>query len=145
MRRTQVIAWAVAALALSQPIAQDSSAREFSFVLRICEAPEFKVLINDQIKASWSDCDIPVPQVPVFAFTDGGDRMEAKIDDHGIAKIATIQLGPTEKARLMMACTTHRCLSLHGLFPGGVFRHGENRILVYTRKRETTKNGSSSN
>ncbi len=142
MRKTQIVVGLVIASALSHSVAEEAPVREFSFVLKICEAPKFKMLFNDQTKERWLDCDIPLPDVPVIAVTEGGDRFEGKTDDQGIAKIPSIHLDASEKARLFMACTTHRCLSLHDLFPGNnIFKYGENRILVYTPKQVKQSQG----
>ena len=67
MRKTQIVVGLVIAAALSHSVAEEAPVREFSFVLKICEAPKFKMLFNDQTKERWLDCDIPLPDVSAAA------------------------------------------------------------------------------
>ncbi len=121
--------------------APEPGSNEVQFTIRICEGSErMQFWFNDDAKSFWDRCQHPLTDVPVFIVTESGSRTEAKTGKDGIAELARVTVPANEKFRLAMACTTHRCLSLHGLFIGGnpFVQAGKNLVYVETVPKPQT-------
>ena len=107
----------IVAAAASPPI--PTPAGDVKYTIRICEGVgKLQFWFNDEAKERWAACKTPVPDVPVFLVTDSGKRGEGKTGKDGIAELPSVAVAANETFRLAMACTTHHCFSLHGLFIG---------------------------
>jgi hypothetical protein len=127
--------WCCDALAAEVPApARRSTPTSVQFKIRICEGKdELRFWFNEEAKEHWNTCKLPVPNVPVFLITESGTRGEGKTDRDGIAKLPQVALAPNETFRMAMACTTHRCFSLHGLFVGAPdIKSGANTMYAET-------------
>jgi len=92
---------------------------DVKYTIRICEGGEkLKFWFNDDAKERWDSCKTPIPDVPVLLVTGSGARVEGKTGKDGIAALPSAAIGANETFRLAMACTTHHCFSLNGLFVG---------------------------
>ena len=109
-----------------------SPAGSVQFTIRICEGKErLQFWFNDEATPHWNNCEVPVPDVPVFVVTDSGKRSEGKTGKDGIAEVPNVTLQANERFRMAMACTTHNCFSIHGLFIGMV-NPGPNTLYAET-------------
>ena len=104
------------------------------FTIRICEGKDdLKFWFNDEAKDHWNTCKRPIPDVPVFLVSESGQRGEGKTDKDGIVALPQVGLAANEKFRMAMACTTHRCFSLRGLFVGAPdIQPGANTLYAET-------------
>jgi hypothetical protein len=107
------------------------------FTIRICEGTDqLQLWFNDEAREHWNNCATPIPDVPVFLVTDSGKRSEGKTGKDGVAMIPEVTLQPNEKFRMAMACTTHNCFSIRGLFVGAPdIIPGMNRLYAETVAR----------
>ena len=105
--------------------------------VRICQGEHnLKFWFNAEATEHWNTCKLPVPDVPVFIVSDSGKSGDSKTGKDGIASLPEVVLAPNEKFRMAMACTTHRCFSLHGLFVGDMYiRPGANTFYAETAVR----------
>jgi hypothetical protein len=110
---------------------------DVKYTIRICEGGEsLQFWFNDEAKERWSACKTPIPDVPVFLVTDSGKRGEGKTGKDGIAALPAVAVAANEKFRLAMACTTHHCFSLHGLFVGAPdVKAGPNLLYAETTRK----------
>ena len=124
-----MVAWCPCAAAADPPPSE-----AVQFTIRICEGQEqLKFWFNDEAKERWKDCQRPLAEVPVFIVTTSGQKGEGETGKDGVANLPEVTLSTQEKFRLGMACTTHRCLSLHDLFVGSPFvKLGSNMVYVET-------------
>jgi len=114
--------------------AADASPDAVRFTIRVCEGEnQLEFWFNDEAKSRWDSCRRPLADVPVGLVTESGNRGEAKTGADGIVRLPEVKLSPQEKFRLAMACSTHRCLSIHDLFVGTNYvRSGSNLVYVET-------------
>jgi hypothetical protein len=129
------------------PVVPNAGSDAVQFTIRICEGKDkLKFWFNDEASERWSTCPLPVPNVPVFIVSDSGQRVESKTGQDGIATVPALNLQPQEKFRMAMACTTHNCFSLRGLFitspdvVGMDIRSGANMMYAETVARVSTQN-----
>ena len=101
-------------VAASPPEAgQDTTERDVSFRVRVCEGDDFKKLLGSEAEAAWENCERPLVDVPVViraAVTKDGPR---QTDKDGIATVGPIRVKRDEAVTLHVGCTKHVCLTLH--------------------------------
>lgn len=124
----------LALLACASSLSAAGENQTVTIQLSLCEGREFKFWFNDEVEENRSRCLKPLPGVPVVAVPDGDTPPKpATTDALGNAQLGPLVLGPTQKFRIAVACTEHRCLTLTGLFVGsGIVREGQNTMLVVT-------------
>ena len=113
------VASGIVCIAADKPPDPAAQADVVQFTIRICEGKEkLRFWFNEEAEERWNTCPVPVPNVPVFLVTDSGTRAEGKTGPDGIAELTEVSVARADKFRLAMACTTHNCFSIQGLFVG---------------------------
>ncbi len=104
--------------------------------VRVCEGPKFKVFMNRQTEGK--TCETPVAGVPLSMKAEERDAHSKEVitGKDGRAKLGPLALQDKEGFRVLMACTTHMCMTLRGLAVNDeIVKPGVNELLIYTVPR----------
>src|SRR5438552_974976 len=98
----------------------------------VCQSTKLDFHFNDDAEMRWDRCKTPLKGARLIASPQGGDRMEAETDEHGLAQLGPITLSGKQQFGLAMIFTPKLSAVLNGLFVGGPIHDGHNKMLIYT-------------
>ncbi len=127
-----ILGVAVFSLLAARAASGATKPQEVTLRIWVCEAEEISILMNEEVDERL--CTTPVEGVPLFMQTEVSQRRTGTVqtDPVGRAVVGPLRLTGKESFRVSMGCTTHRCMSLTGLYIGdGAMQAGENRLLVF--------------
>ena len=112
------------------------------FIVRVCEGSKFELVSGDELEAREKECPKPLEAVPLALVSGPTKTVWVETDGTGLAKVGPIEIGRGDGLRLVMACTTHNCMTLQlkGVASGDV-REGDNRLLVFTVPNSSAEAG----
>lgn len=125
----------IAALSLIAARAADDAPKRKEVTLRalVCESDKFAILMNEDFDERL--CTKPLEGIPLFMQSEVSENRTQTVetDSAGRALVGPLRLSGKESFRAVMACETHNCMQLKGLYIGdGMIKAGENRLLVLT-------------
>lgn len=103
------------------------------YVVRVCEGEKFELVADDEFETREKECVKPLRGVPLELVGETSRSGEVSTDGSGLATLGPIGVRRDEAFRLVMACTTHNCMTLRlGGVGAGDVREGDNMLLVFT-------------